>query len=106
MLRDSNGRDVKRDRIAKRVGNGRVLVRMLNDLIQHLFRGITLHIHTEPDAIGSQLLIRDLSGRVCYAQTLENENTTIPVAGWARGLYMLNVISNKGNWVYRVVLSD
>jgi hypothetical protein len=66
----------------------------------------TLHIHTEQEALGSQLQLRDLSGRVCYTQTLDNENTDIPVATWARGLYMLHIISANGNWVYRIVLSD
>jgi hypothetical protein len=66
----------------------------------------TLHISTPSTYLGSQLQLRDMSGRVCYETTLQQEETDIPVASWARGVYMLQVHSVQGKWVYRVLLRD
>ncbi|MBU3675818.1 MAG: T9SS type A sorting domain-containing protein, partial [Chitinophagaceae bacterium] len=66
----------------------------------------TLHISTPSDYLGSKLQLRDMSGRICYETTLRQEETEIPVASWARGVYMLQVQSATGHWVYRVLLRD
>ena len=66
----------------------------------------TLHISTPAPYLGSTLELRDMSGRICYSTTLKQEEVSIPVASWARGVYMLHVQNEQGHWVYRVLLRD
>lgn len=54
---------------------------------------------------GATITLTDLTGKVCYRQSIDTKDWTIPTAGYAPGMYLLSVTSAKGTGVQKLVIS-